>query len=82
MRKIIHNLRKQPEEVRRHILHLFILIVTIIMVTLWIFSLGKNLANPDIQVKIKQDLKPFSILKDNIVDGYKSTIDPNTSVVQ
>ncbi|KKP64823.1 MAG: hypothetical protein UR62_C0005G0012 [Candidatus Nomurabacteria bacterium GW2011_GWF2_35_12] len=82
MRKIIHNLRRQPEEVRRHILHLFILIVTIIMVTLWIFSLGKNLANPDIQVKIKQDLKPFSILKDNIVDGYKSTIDPNTSVVQ
>ena len=82
MRKIIHNLRKQPEEVRRHILHLFILIVTIIMVTLWIFSLGKNLADPDIQVKIKQDLKPFSILKDNIVDGYKSTIDPNTSVVQ
>ena len=82
MRKIIHNLRRQPEEVRRHILHLFILIVIIIMVTLWIFSLGKNLANPDIQVKIKQDLKPFSILKDNIVDGYKSTIDPNTSVVQ
>ena len=82
MRKIIHNLRRQPEEVRRHILHLFILIVTIIMVTLWIFSLGKNLADPDIQVKIKQDLKPFSILKDNIVDGYKSTIDPNTSVVQ
>ena len=82
MRKIIHNLRRQPEEVRRHILHLFILIVTIIMVTLWIFSLGKSLANPDTQTKIKQDLSPFSVLKDNIVDGYKSTIDPNTSVVQ
>jgi len=75
MRKIIHHLRKQPEEVRRHILHILIFAVALIMVLLWVFSLGKSLANPDTQVKIKQDLQPFSVLKDNIVDGYKSTTD-------
>jgi len=75
MRKIIHHLRKQPEEVRRHVLHILIFAVAIIMVLLWVFSLGKSLADPDTQVKIKQDLQPFSVLKDNIVDGYKSTAD-------
>ena len=75
MKKIIHRLRRQPEEVRRHILHITIFAVAIIMVMLWVFSLGKSLANPDTQVKIKQDLQPFSVLKDNIVDGYKNTTD-------
>lgn len=71
MRKIIHHLRKQPEEVRRHILHILIFIATVIMIILWVFSLGKNLANPDTQVKIKQDLTPFSVLKDNIISEYE-----------
>jgi len=73
MKKIIHNLRRQPEEVRRHVLHILIFVVAIIMVILWVFSLGKSLSNPDTKVKIKQDLEPFSVLKDNLVDGYKST---------
>lgn len=79
MKKIIHNLRKQPEEVRRHILHILIFVASGIMITLWVFSLGKNLVNPDTQEKIKQDLKPFSVLKDNIIDGYESISDTNPS---
>lgn len=67
MKKIIHHLRKQPEEVRRHILHILIFAVAVIMVLLWVFSLGKSLANPDTQVKMKQDLQPFSVLKDSLV---------------
>ena len=78
MRKLIHHLRRQPEEVRRHVLHIVIFVMAIIMVMLWIFSLGKSLANPDTQLKIKQDLKPFSVLKDNIVDGYNSASDTNS----
>jgi uncharacterized membrane protein YvbJ len=68
MKKIIHYLRKQPEEVRRHILHILIFAVAIIMVLLWVFSLGKSFADPDTQVKLKQDLQPFSVLKDSIVE--------------
>ena len=75
MKKLIHHLRRQPEDVRRHVLHILIFAVAIIMIILWVFSLGKSLSNPDTQVKIKQDLEPFSVLKDNIIDGYKSTSD-------
>ena len=82
MRKIIHHLRKQPEEVRRHILHISIFAIAIIMIILWVLSLGKSLASPDTQIKIKKDLQPFSVLKDNIIDGYKSTSCADSSVTE
>jgi uncharacterized membrane protein YvbJ len=66
MKKIIQHLRKQPEEVRRHILHIITTILAVILVLLWIYSLGTTLTNPDTQAKISQDFKPFSALKDNI----------------
>jgi hypothetical protein len=40
------------------------------MIMLWIVSLGKNLSSEDTKIKMKQDLQPFSVLKDNLVDGY------------
>ncbi len=79
MRKIIHNLRRQPEEIRRHVLHLLIFAVAVIMVILWVFSLSKNLSNPDTQTKMKQDLQPFNTLKDNIVGGDSNTSNANSS---
>lgn len=72
MKKIIHHIRNQSEEVRRHILHVLTIIFAIILALLWIYSLGTNLSNPDTQAKISNDLKPFSALKANIVDGYQS----------
>ncbi len=66
MKKIIHKIRQQPEEVRRHILHLLTIVIAIILLALWVYSLGTNLNNPDTQTKLKQDIKPFSVLKDNI----------------
>ncbi len=72
MRKIIHHIRKQSEETRRHILHFLTLVFGIILVSLWIYSLGANGASSESEVKKENELQPFSILKDNIVDGYKS----------
>ncbi len=73
MKRLIHHLRKQSEEERRHILHLVIFIIAVVMIMLWVFSLSKNFSNPDTQTKMKQDLQPFSVLKDNIVGGYTNT---------
>ena len=70
MKKIIYNLRKQPEHVRRNILHILIAASAIVLVLLWIYSLGTTLENPDTQAKIGQDVKPFSAIKDNMVNGY------------
>jgi len=72
MKKIIHHIRKQPEEVKRHILHILVAVGAVILVVIWIYSLGTALANPNTQTKISGDLKPFSVLKTNIINGYNS----------
>ncbi len=66
MRKIIHNLRRQPEETRRHVLYIVMFILVIFMIILWVVSLSKKLSDSDTQTKMKEDLKPFSVLKDSI----------------
>ena len=72
MRKIIHKLRNRSEEERRHILHIAIFILTLFMILLWTFSLGRSITDTDTKIKVNQDLKPFSVLKDNLVGGYQS----------
>ena len=72
MRRIINNLRKQPERVRRHILHVVTLIAGGVLGMLWVYSLGTSLSDPDTQAKIENELEPFSALKASLVDGYQS----------
>jgi len=72
MKKIIHHIRKQPEETRRHILHVLILCFAVILFFLWTYSLGTTLINSDNQAKMSQGLEPFSALKDNIIGGYNN----------
>lgn len=72
MRKIIHNIRRQPEHVKEHILHISTVVAGIVLVMLWIYSLGTNLRDTDTQAKIKQEASPISAFKDNIIDGYNS----------
>ncbi len=71
-RKIVHKLRQHPEQDRKHIVHIITFIGAVIVILLWTFSLGKSFGAKETEVKIKQDLEPFSVFKDNIVDGYKS----------
>ena len=72
MRKIIHNLRQQPEKERRHILHIVTFVCAVVLIILWIWSLGKNISSPETKIKAKQDIQPFSALKSNVVDGFYS----------
>ena len=78
MKRVFHHIRKQPEEIRRHILHVFIVACAAILISLWVYSLGANIANSNTQAKISQDMKPFSVLKDDIVNGPSSNSQSNT----
>jgi len=72
MKNLIHNIRKQPEAVRIQILHITTILFAVVLVCLWVYSLGANFSSPTTQAGISQDLKPFSALKDNMVGGYDS----------
>jgi hypothetical protein len=78
MRKTIHKLRQKPEEERRHILHITVIIIAIVMILLWAFSLGSRLSKPEVKVKTKRDVQPFSVLKDSLSGGYKSVSEPES----
>lgn len=67
MRKIIHHLRKQPEDVRRHVLHTVVFVAGLILIIIWTFTLGKSFSSKETEVKVKQDLQPFNLLKDSII---------------
>ena len=82
MKKIILNLREQPEEVRRHVLHIITFVMAIIMIILWVYSLNKNLSSTSVQTKMKKDIQQFSILKDNIVGDNKNTGDTKSPLTQ
>ena len=60
MKQIIHNIRKQPEQVRRHILHVLTACFAVILFLLWIYSLGTTFTNTSTQAKIGEDVQPFS----------------------
>ena len=73
MRKIINHLRNQPEEVRHHVVHLSVAVAGVVLVVLWLFSLGGTVGDPqNIQAELSNDLKPFSALTQNLADGYQS----------
>lgn len=78
VRKIVHRLRARPEEERRHILTLSMIAVCGVMLVLWIWSLGADLSSEETKSKLQNDLKPFSVLKTNLIDGWDSA-NSNTS---
>lgn len=72
MRKIINNLKEQPEHVRHHVAGFVTILFGIILVALWVWSLGLR-GEPDVaKEEEKESLKPISVLKANLVDGYES----------
>ena len=72
MKKIIHHLIKQPEEVRRHILHVSTIVLAMVLFTIWIYSLGMHLSSEETQAKIESDNEPLSAIKENFINGYES----------
>jgi len=77
MRKVIHHLRRQPEEVRRHVLHIITVVAAILLLMLWVFSLGRNLGSKETQTRVREDVKPLSALKANLIGGYQNITEPD-----
>ncbi|MFA6301169.1 MAG: hypothetical protein WC609_02350 [Candidatus Paceibacterota bacterium] len=83
MKRIIHHVKKirqQPEHIRRSILHITTGIFAIILFFLWIYSLGAGAGSEEAKAKINQDIKPFSVIKDNITNQYNSISNPDLNI--
>lgn len=67
MKKIIHKLRKQKEEDRRHILHLSVFFVALVMLVLWSYNLGSTLA----KTNFKEDFSELNEFTNNVSSDLK-----------
>ncbi|MFA6257010.1 MAG: hypothetical protein WCT29_01745 [Candidatus Paceibacterota bacterium] len=72
MKKFIHNVRRQPEAVRRHILHVTTVFFAVILFLLWVLSLGRNFTKDETRAEVRDGVAPLSALKVNLIDGFQS----------
>ena len=75
MKKALENLRNKSEEVRRHLLHIIVLSIGIMLLVIWVFTLNRNINDKDTKEKISNNVEVFSSLKDNLVEGYQGISD-------
>ncbi len=69
MRKIISHLRRRPVHVRHNIAVFGSLVLTFLIAAGWLMSLHSKPAQN--QASLKDELKPFTILKNGLVEQFR-----------
>ncbi len=69
MKKFIKKIQNKPEHVRKQILYVATIAIGGLIVIFWIFTLQYRFSSID-AAKVQEELKPFSIIKDNIASTY------------
>ena len=70
MKNFVKKLREKPEEERKHILHISTFVCAILLIAFWSFTLKQDFSDPDLQVRVQQEVKPFKDLQANVLDSY------------
>lgn len=66
MVNIIENLKKEPEHVRKKILHSVLIIFAIILILIWGVILKFRFTSSDVSTGLKEDTKPFNVLTEDL----------------
>jgi hypothetical protein len=72
MKKFIEKLRSKPEHIRKNILYATTFSVTGLILIIWIYSLVSHLSSPETREAFRNDLKPLTVIKDNLSDAYQN----------
>ncbi len=66
MPKIIHKIRNQPEEIKRHVLHVSVIIAGVLLLAIWVHNLGGSFNGTVVSEDLKKNIEPLSVLKSNL----------------
>lgn len=70
MRKLVHKLRQQPEEVRVYLLYGLTAGVAVILFVLWVYSFGGSTEEPVVTENQNGQYAPVDTLKGSLIEGY------------
>lgn len=66
MTNFLENLKKEPEHVRKKILHSILIIFAIILLLIWGVVLKYRFSDEEITTGLKEDAKPFNVLTEDL----------------
>jgi hypothetical protein len=72
MKKIVNHFKSKPEHVRRSVAGIAAFAVTAIIFIIWMWLLYHRLSSPEVKAAIANDLKPISVIRDDISSSYQS----------
>ena len=72
MKKILNNLRAKPEHVRNSAVYIIAFTITGIVFLFWVFTLHNRFTSPEVLNSFQNDLKPLTVIKDDISSTYKN----------
>jgi len=71
MRTYIKKLQTKSEDSRKQILFVALVVSMFLVGSIWVYSLT-NRFDDKVQVKAKEDIKPFALFSDSISNTYKN----------
>ncbi|MFM7088942.1 MAG: hypothetical protein ACKOW9_05445, partial [Candidatus Paceibacterota bacterium] len=74
MRKTIHRLRDLPIKERRHILHMSMMVLSVIVFSLWTLTLKHNLKTAETQIELERSARPFVELGSQLAGSYNAVL--------
>ena len=72
MLNIIENLKKEPEHVRKKVLHTLLVIFAIILILIWGVVLKFRFSSQEFNNNLKEDTKPFNTLTDGLSNNLNT----------
>lgn len=72
MEKFISNLREKPENHKKRILFMSLIVSMFIIVGLWVYSLTHSFSPKQVVQETKEDAKPFNLLGLKFKDMYQN----------
>jgi hypothetical protein len=81
----ILKLREKPEDVRRQILAGSLTVCMVLVVGIWVYSIGSRFSISEVAVQAKADVKPLTLFTGELKNVYSgltaSAANSNTTVV-
>ena len=70
----MRRLRDLPIKEKRHILHMSMMVLSVVVFSLWTLTLKHNLKNAETQIELERSARPFVELGSQLAGSYNAVV--------